>query len=98
MEDLRTRLPATLVPNLKMESHYKVDEGYSEDTRSQDDLDSPMGMESGGETLLQSHVLSLAGLSAAVMNLNESEKAGMCGGITDWQGTMLTRKNSRITF
>ena len=96
MEDLRTRLPTTLVPNFKMEPPYKVDEGYSEDTRSQDDLDSPMGMEPGSEPLLQTHVLSLAGLSAAVMNLSEIEKAGTCGENIGWQRTILTRQNLHI--
>ena len=60
-----------------MEASYKMDEGYSEDTRSQDELDSPMGMESGNENLLHSQVISATGLSTAVLALSEAEKAGM---------------------
>lgn len=50
----------------KMDSSYKVDEGYSEDTRSQDDSDSSMRMEPGGEDELFD----------AVMALGEGEKKG----------------------
>ncbi len=66
-----------MIPNLKMESSYKMDEGYSEDTRSQDGLDSPIGMDPGGENLLQSQLMSATGLPAAVLALSEAEKAGM---------------------
>ncbi len=60
-----------------MEASYKMDEGYSEDTRSQDGCDSPMGMDSGGDGLLQSQIMSATGLSAAVLALSEAEKAGI---------------------
>ena len=55
----------------KMYTSYKVDEGYSEDTRSQDDPDSPMRMEPGGDDMLQKEILS-----DAVMALGEGEKSG----------------------
>lgn len=77
MENFQGRLSQSMAPKLKMEISYKVDEGYSEDTRSQDGLDSPMAMESGSEDLIQSQLLSAAGLSSAVMALSESEKAGI---------------------
>lgn len=54
----------------KMDLSYKVDEGYSEDTRSQDDPESPMRMESGDDMLPTQTVLD------AVMALGEGEKSG----------------------
>ena len=50
---------------------YKVDEGYSEDTRSQDDPDSPMRMEPGGDDMLSTQMTY-----EAVMALSEGEKSG----------------------
>ena len=55
----------------KMDSSYKVDEGYSEDTRSQDDTDSPMRMETGGDDML-----SAQAIVDTVIALNEGEKSG----------------------
>lgn len=55
----------------KMYASYKVDEGYSEDTKSQDDPDSPMRMEPGGEDMLQNPMVY-----DAVMVLAEGEKSG----------------------
>ena len=80
MENFRGRLSQTFIPTLKMDSSYKVDEGYSEDTRSQDGLESPMGMDSQGPesaNLLQPHIMSAAGLTSAVSSFSEAEKAGM---------------------
>ena len=74
MDSLLDQLAPTLIPQLKMESSYKVDEGYSEETRSQDGFDSPMGIESGSEP---PHMMSATELSAAVMSLSESDKAGI---------------------
>lgn len=55
----------------KIYTSYKVDEGYSEDTRSQDDPDSPMRMDPGGDDLLQNQMVL-----DAVMALSEGEKTG----------------------
>ncbi|KAL6717621.1 hypothetical protein ACLMJK_005536 [Lecanora helva] len=66
-----------MVPQFKRDPSYKVDEGYSEETRSQDGLDSPTDMEQDGDNLLQSQMLSATGLSSAVAALNEAEKAGI---------------------
>lgn len=76
MENLQARHAQEMIPRLKMEVSYKMDEGYSEDTRSQDGLDSPMGTESANENLLQSQLMSATGLPAAVLALSETEKAG----------------------
>lgn len=53
----------------KMDPSYKVDEGYSEDTRSQDDPDSPMRMEPDGDDILPTQI-------DAVMALSEGDKSG----------------------
>jgi hypothetical protein len=55
---------------------FKVDEGYSEDTRSQDDVDSPIrfdGMTADTAMPMQ----MLAGLPEGIMALNEAERSGM---------------------
>ena len=66
-----------------MDTSYKMDEGYSEAPRSQDDPDSPTAMEQDGENLLlQPQVMTSAGISTAVSALSEAEKAGMS--VQDW--------------
>ena len=57
-----------------MDMSYKIDEGYSEETRSQDELDSPMGMESNTEEMLPD---SLRLAMDSIMSLGETEKSGM---------------------
>ena len=68
MEDYRER-PFSPLLSTKMDPSYKVDEGYSEDTRSQDDPDFPMRMEPDGEDMLPTHI-------DAVMALSESDRSG----------------------
>lgn len=70
MEGYQARAFPSMVPT-KMDSSYKVDEGYSEDTRSQDDSDSPMRMETGGDDML-----SAQAIVDTVIALNEGEKSG----------------------
>ena len=55
----------------KMDPSYKVDEGYSEDARSQDDTDSPMRIDSGGDDILPTQMTF-----DTVMALGEGEKSG----------------------
>lgn len=69
MEGYRTRAYPPMV-STKMDSSYKVDEGYSEDTRSQDDPDSPMRMEPEGDDMLPTQTAF-----DAVMALSEGEKS-----------------------
>lgn len=70
MEGYQARvLPPMVSP--KTYASYKVDEGYSEDTKSQDDPDSPMRMEPGGEDIPQNPMVG-----DAVMALGEGEKSG----------------------
>ena len=57
-----------------MDPAYKIDEGYSEETRSQDDMDSPMRLVANTEDL-KAHSLRLA--MNAIMSLGEAEKSGM---------------------
>lgn len=70
MEGYQARVFPPMVPT-KLYASYKVDEGYSEDTKSQDDPDSPMRMEPGGEDMLQNPMVC-----DAVMALGEGEKSG----------------------
>ena len=55
-----------------MDTSYKIDEGYSEETRSQDDLDSPMRLEPNTELLPSTMRLAMD----SIMSLNEDEKSG----------------------
>ena len=57
-----------------MDPAYKIDEGYSEETRSQDDVDSPMRLVANTEDL-KAHSLRLA--MDAIMSLGEAEKSGL---------------------
>ncbi len=67
----------SIIPNLKMDPSYKLDEGYSEDTRSQDGLESPIHMETGNDALLASQ-LGVGGiLPPGVMALSEAERSGV---------------------
>ncbi len=55
---------------------FKVDEGYSEDTRSQDEVDLPAKYESmAAEMAMPIHML--AGLPEGIMTLSEAERSGM---------------------
>lgn len=54
-------------------SSYKIDEGYSEETRSQDQ-DSPAGLEGNPEEMIPT---SLRLAMDTIMSLGESEKSGM---------------------
>lgn len=60
----------------KMDQSYRVDEGYSEDPRSEGDPESPMGMESGQDDLMTGQVHFGAGLLEAALGLGEAEKSG----------------------
>ena len=60
-----------------MEMPFKVDEGYSEDTRSQDGGDSSIGLESGVEELMGLVIPPMGRLSDAVLTLSEAERSGM---------------------
>lgn len=64
------------IPNLKMDSSYKLDEGYSEDTRSQDGLESP-NVEMGNDALLASQLGFGGLLPPGVMVLSEAERSGV---------------------
>ncbi|KAL2040834.1 hypothetical protein N7G274_006292 [Stereocaulon virgatum] len=62
-------------PNLKMDPSYKVDEGYSEDTRSQDGFESPMSIEPGSYGALASQMGSGSVLLSDLMALSETERS-----------------------
>ena len=58
----------------RMDTSYKIDEGYSEETRSQDELDSPMRLESGAEGMIPS-AMRLA--MDSMMSLSEEDRSGV---------------------
>jgi len=57
-----------------MDTSYKIDEGYSEETRSQDELDSPMRLDSSGEGMVST---SMRLAMDSIMSLSEESKSGM---------------------
>ena len=61
----------------KMDPSLRIDEGYSEDTRSQDGAESPMRMDPIGEGSLTQSWSSTAGVSHQIMSLSEVERSGM---------------------
>lgn len=60
----------------KMEPSYKVDEGYSEETRSQEEMDETMRMDPGDESAVFGPYSSGAGLQDTVLALGENERRG----------------------
>lgn len=56
----------------RVDTSYKIDEGYSEDTRSQDEIDSPMKLESGSSTVPSAIRLAMG----SVLSLSEEDKSG----------------------
>ena len=58
----------------RMDTSYKIDEGYSEETRSQDEMDSPMRLEPSAEGMAPTSVrLAMEN----IMSLGEEDKSGM---------------------
>ena len=55
---------------------FKLDEGYSEETRSQYDSDSTMGIELGNVNLMDVSMPPMSGLPEAMMALTEAERTG----------------------
>lgn len=74
MEGYQTRALPSIISTTKLEALYKVDEGYSEGNRSQDDPDSPMRMEPGSEGMLPTQMTF-----DAVLALNENDRSGEYG-------------------
>lgn len=60
----------------KMDTSFKVDEGYSEESRSQDDLDSPMRLESISDETLTVPITDPPALPPAILALSEAERSG----------------------
>ena len=60
----------------KTELSYKVDEGYSEETRSQEGIDSPMRMDAGDDSAIVAQLPLGASLQDAVLALGENERRG----------------------
>ncbi len=60
-----------------MDTSFKVDEGYSEESRSQDDLDSPMRSESISDETVTVPINDPPTLPPAILALSEAERSGM---------------------
>jgi len=58
----------------RMDTSYKIDEGYSEETRSQDELDSPMRLDPSAEGMV---FTSMRLAMDSIMSLSEEGKSGM---------------------
>ena len=63
-------------PASSRQAPFKLDEGYSEETRSLDDGDSTLGAEPGNSEPIATSLSPLMGLSDAVMALTEVERSG----------------------
>ena len=74
MDDYQARLFQRILPP-RMDPADK-DEGYSEDTRSQDGLDSPMKLEPGDDAMMLSPMAFETCLPHAVLALTEAERSG----------------------
>ena len=61
----------------KMDSAYKLDEGYSEDTRSEDGSESSLRIDTGGSSVAHGHRSLGASIEDALQGLNAIEKSGM---------------------
>ena len=59
-----------------MDGSFRLDEGYSEDTRSLDDADSTMGIEPRPSSDIGQIPSPLLALQNAVMALNEAQRSG----------------------
>ena len=68
--------PQPLVTS-KIDPSFKIDEGYSEDARSQDDPDSPMKLESAMADAFQPSWSFAAGFQDQILALNEVERSGI---------------------
>jgi hypothetical protein len=64
-------------PASATEGSFKMDEGYSEETRSQYDGDSSMGVDSRTDILGPMTMHPLTALQNVVMSLGESERSGI---------------------
>ena len=63
-------------PVLAMDTNFKLDEGYSEDSRSVDDGDSAMGLEPRNNSQVNLLSNPLTAIQNAVMALDESQRSG----------------------
>ena len=61
---------------MAMDPSFRVDEGFSEDTRSLDDADSAMGLEPKQISNVSLVPSPLTALQNAVMALDESQRSG----------------------
>lgn len=63
-------------PDPSMDTSFKVDEGYSEETRSHDGINTPTDLDLGHADISSAAISSMAGLPEWVLTLNEAERSG----------------------
>lgn len=69
-----------------MDTSFKVDEGYSEETRSQDGIGTPTDLDLGHADMTSAAISSMAGLPEWVLTLNEMKRSGTIAHFTmDWE-------------
>ena len=66
----------TVFATSKMDCTFKLDEGYSEETRSENDLDSPMRLETIPDEAVAVPVNASPALPPAILALSEAERSG----------------------
>ncbi|KAL8826687.1 MAG: hypothetical protein Q9170_007306 [Blastenia crenularia] len=60
-----------------MDPSLRIDEGYSEDARSQDDPDSPMGVDAMSEGVLSQPWSAAVGIPPEILSLSETERSDL---------------------
>ena len=62
-----------------MNAPFKIDEGYSEETRSQNESDAPMRSGSRDSDLPDQEAATMLPLPEWVLGLSETDRSGTCG-------------------
>lgn len=63
-------------PEPSMDTSFKVDEGYSEETRSQDGSNTPSDLDLTRADMASAAISSMARLPQSVLTLNEAQRSG----------------------
>ena len=63
-------------PEPSMDTSFKVDEGYSEETRSQDGSNTPSDLDLARGDMASAAISSMARLPESVLSLNEAQRSG----------------------
>ena len=85
----QTQLYQTSFAISKMDSSFKLDEGYSEETRSQDGIDSPMRLGSFSDEDPTLSMNAPPALPPAILALSEAERSGKLDLSSEFERHML---------